>query len=192
MDARVTTVILACLIAALCAVPSADAAQRIVPSAYQVAAHHEGIPVALLWAVALQESGLVRDHREVPWPWTLNVAGAPARFATRERACRALYRALRRVPSTRIDVGLTQINLGYHGKRVSTPCELLDPYRNLAVASTLLLELHQAGESWISTAGRYHRPAGGAEATRYCEAVQHRLMRIAHRARTCPARRSRA
>lgn len=149
-----------------------------VPSAYQAAAHAAGIPATFLWAVALQESGLLRGTREVPWPWTLNVAGLPARFPTREHACRALRRALERTSPTRIDVGLTQVNWGYHHELAHSPCDLLDPYRNLAVASRLLLCLHRAGESWVLTGARYHRPAGGEEAARYGESLRIRLARI--------------
>src|SRR3546814_5438961 len=45
------------------------------PPAYQLAAQRAGIPSAVLYAVALQESGIRRNGRIVPWPWSLNVAG---------------------------------------------------------------------------------------------------------------------
>lgn len=156
----------------------ASTASLAVPSAYQLVATAAGVPPALLWALAQQESGLLRGSRWAPWPWTLNVGGVPARFATRTGACRALHSALERVPSRRIDIGLTQINWGYHGRRVHSPCELLDPYRNLAVACRLLVELHRDGETWIATAARYHRPAGGEQAIRYGASVQKRLSHL--------------
>jgi hypothetical protein len=183
MGTRVTGLI-ACWTSTLIGVTGAQAAQPIVPPAYQLAADAAGIPATLLWAVALQESGLKWGSRLAPWPWTLNVAGVSVRFATREYACQGLRRALRRVPPTRVDVGLAQVNMGYHGKRASTPCELLDPYGNLAVAAALLLELHQPDESWIVTAGRYHHPAGGAEAARYSNALRQRLTGLQRAARS--------
>ncbi len=70
------------------------------------------------------------------------------------------------------------MNWGYHHEHLQGPCELLDPYRNLAVASRLLFELHQEGESWVMTAARYHRPAGGEEAARYGHSLQLRLGRL--------------
>jgi soluble lytic murein transglycosylase-like protein len=150
---------------------------RWVPSAYQAAAN-EAIPATLLWAVALQESGWLRRSREVPWPWTLNVAGQPARFATRASACRALHRVLKKTSPRRVDVGLAQVSWGYHHEDLRSPCDLLDPYRNLAIAARLLRELHQDGESWVFTAGRYHRPAGGEEAARYRNALRLRLVKL--------------
>jgi hypothetical protein len=173
MGTRAVTISLALLMGLI--VRTTSAAPPNIPPAYHLAAYATGAPVAILWGVALQESGRWWRSRKVPWPWTLNIAGMPARFATHVDACRALLAAFRQVPPTRIDVGLTQVNLGYHAERVSSPCELLNPYRNLTIASQLLVEQHHAGESWITTAGRYHHPAGGIEAARYREALRQLL-----------------
>src|SRR5690606_21010983 len=130
------------------------------------------------FAVALQESGVSLRGRHIPWPWTLNVAGSALRFQTREAACARLRRALAEVTPTRVDVGLGQINVGYQRQRFDDPCELLDPYRNLAIAATILREQHAAGEDWLIAAGRYHRPAGGEAAARYRRSVNVHLLRI--------------
>lgn len=153
-------------------------AQEVPPPAYQVAARRAGIPSTVLYAVALQESGTRFNGRLVPWPWTLNVAGAPHRFATRTEACAGLHQALREVPPTRIDAGLGQINLGYQRHRYEHPCELLDPYRNLELAAEILCEQHAPGQDWLVTIGRYHRPAGGAPAARYRHSVGQHLARV--------------
>lgn len=153
-------------------------AQEVPPPAYQVAAQRAGIPSTVLYAVALQESGTRFNGRLVPWPWTLNVAGAPRRFATRAEACTGLHQALREVPLTRIDAGLGQINLGYQRHRYEQPCELLDPYRNLELVAEILREQHAPDQDWLVTIGRYHRPAGGAPAARYRHSVGRHLARV--------------
>jgi soluble lytic murein transglycosylase-like protein len=153
-------------------------ARDIPPLAYQLAARDADIPSAVLYAVALQESGVTLRGRRVPWPWTLNVAAQARRFQTREAACADLRRALREVPRTRIDVGLGQINVGYQAGRFDHPCELLDPYRNLAIAAAILREHHTPGEDWLLAIGRYHRPAGGAPAARYRRSVHQHLARL--------------
>ena len=51
-------------------------AQEVPPPAYQIAAQRAGVPSPVLYAIALQESGVRQGDRIVPWPWTLNVAGA--------------------------------------------------------------------------------------------------------------------
>lgn len=157
---------------------SAAQAQEVPPPAYQVAARRAGIPTTVLYAVALQESGTRFNGRLVPWPWTLNVAGASRRFATHAEACAGLHQALREVPPTRIDAGLGQINLGYHRHRYEHPCELLDPYRNLALAAEILRAQHTPRQDWLITIGRYHRPAGGAPAARYRHSVGRHLARV--------------
>ncbi|WP_221763017.1 transglycosylase SLT domain-containing protein [Stutzerimonas stutzeri] len=161
-----------------CVLAGQALAQEIPPPAYQVAAQRAGIPSTVLYAVALQESGTRLRGRLVPWPWTLNVAGKAQHYATRGEACTGLREALRRTPATRIDAGLGQINLGYHPQRYAQPCDLLDPYRNLAIAAEILREQHAPGEDWLLAIGRYHRPAGGAPAARYRHSVSQHLARI--------------
>ncbi|MFT0546145.1 transglycosylase SLT domain-containing protein [Allopusillimonas ginsengisoli] len=153
-------------------------AQEIPPPAYQLAAQQAGIPSIVLFAVALQESGIRRDNRIIPWPWSLNVAGQSHLYATRDEACAGLLQALREARPTRVDVGLAQINLGYHKHRYSRPCDLLDPYANLQVAATILREQYRPGEDWLVAMGRYHRPAGGEPAARYRRSVSRHLARV--------------
>lgn len=164
------------LVTSLCACVAH--AQEVPPPAYQLAAQRAGIPSTVLYAVALQESGIRRNGRIVPWPWSLNVAGQSRRFATRTDACAALQQAMRSTPHTRIDAGLGQINLGYHKQRYARACDLLDPYRNLAIAAEILKELHAPGEDWLLAIGRYHRPAGGEPAARYRRSVFRHLARV--------------
>ena len=163
---------------ALMLVMLAAQAEELPPPAYQLAAHEADIPSTVLFAIALQESGIRVRGRLRPWPWTLNIAGTPYRFATRQVACHALLQALSRHNAKRVDAGLGQTNLGYHGQRFSSPCEALDPYRNLAVTAALLQEQHAATGDWVSAAGRYHRPAGGAPAARYRADFSRRLARL--------------
>jgi soluble lytic murein transglycosylase-like protein len=153
-------------------------AQEVPPPAYLLAAQRAGIPSTVLYAVALQESGIRRNGHIVPWPWSLNVAGQSRRFTTRADACASLQQAMRSTPSTRIDAGLGQVNLGYHKHRFTNPCDLLDPYRNLAIAAEILHEQHVEGEDWLLAIGRYHRPAGGEPAARYRRSVSRHLARV--------------
>jgi len=158
------------LVGALAMVPAHS--QHLPPPAYQLAAKEAGIPAVVLYAVALQESGTRVNGTLRPWPWTLNVAGQGRFFSTKEAACQNLTYALKTTSAKRVDVGLGQINVGYHGHRVDTPCELLDPYLNLQIASTILLEQHKPGQDWLVTMGKYHSPANGAAAARYRTSVR--------------------
>ena len=156
----------------------ATQAAELPPPAYQLAAQRSDIPSTVLFAIALQESGVRVRGRLLPWPWTLNIAGSPYRFATRQAACQALLLALAQHDAKRIDVGLGQTNLGYQGHHFSSPCDALDPYRNLAVTAALLREHHTVTGDWVLAAGRYHRPAGGAPAARYRAGFSRQLERL--------------
>lgn len=158
------------------------------PPAYQLAAQQAGVPVTMLYAIALQESGMNLQGRHVPWPWSLNVAGQTQRFPNRAAACAALKRALQQFKPTQVDAGLAQVNVGYQQHRYQEPCELLNPYRNLRIAAQILLEQHQPGQDWLTTAGRYHHPAGGEPAARYRAGVSQHLERLQTVAHTAPSK----
>ncbi len=105
----------------------------------------------MLYSVALQESG-TRLHGQgtqlVPWLWTLNVSGAGYRFATRAHACTALLVALNTAGAKQVDVGIAQVNMGWSEHRFGrgvSPCEALNPYKNLEVAARMLAELREQG-----------------------------------------------
>jgi len=181
----------AALALCLCAWAMLASAQEVPPPAYQLAAQQAGVPSPVLYAVALQESGARLRGRLIPWPWTLNVAGRAERYATQAEACAGIQRALARTPASRIDAGLGQVNLGYHAHRYGHPCDLLDPYRNLAIAAEILQEQHTPGREWLVAMGRYHRPAGGKPAARYRRSVYQHLTRVLGPGASLSSRRTR-
>jgi soluble lytic murein transglycosylase-like protein len=180
----------AAMVLGLCAHAAIAFGQEVPPPAYQLAAQQAGVPSPVLYAVALQESGARLRGRLIPWPWTLNVAGSAERYATRAEACAGIRRAIARTPVNRIDAGLGQVNLGYHAHRYAHPCDLLDPYRNLAIAAEILQEQHSPGEDWLVAIGRYHRPAGGEPAARYRRSVRQHLTRVLGPGASLPTARS--
>lgn len=158
------------------AAASSTAADEVIPSAYMLIASAAGIPSTVLYAVASQESNRkINDQVYRPWPWTLNVAGKGYYYETQEAACRALHIALAAHNPKRVDVGIAQINLGWNPDIFSTPCEGLDPYRNLQAASRLLRQHYESSGSWTVATGLYHYPAGGEIAARYQHSVQRRM-----------------
>ena len=178
------------LILGLCFCATFARAHEVPPPAYQRAAQQAGVPSPVLYAVALQESGVRLRGRLIPWPWTLNVAGRAERYATRAAACAGLRRALAQTPASRLDAGLGQVNLGYQAHRYDHPCDLLDPYRNLAITAEILQEQHAPAEDWLVAIGRYHRPAGGEPAARYRRSVSQHLIRVLGPAASLPTARN--
>lgn len=154
------------------------AAAELPPPAYQLAGFTAGVPGVVLFSLALQESGTKIRGRVLPWPWTLNVAGASYRFATREAACTALLIGIHEAGAKRVDAGIGQVNIGWNGHHFREPCEALDPYRNLSVSAEILKGWYDQTGNWTEAAGRYHRPAGGAPAARYRTAFDQHLRRV--------------
>jgi len=175
MAAQRTLAVLLAL--ALAAVANARLAQAI-PSAYQVAARQEGVPPAVLYALALTESGVRLKQGLRPWPWTLNVAGKGYYFRNQQSACAAIHQAIARHGKKRVDVGLGQINLGWHAGLFGRPCEALQPNRNLRHAARLLRGHFEHSGDWLVAAARYHRPAGGLPAQSYRQTFTRQLAQV--------------
>lgn len=114
-------------------------------------ASRSGVPAEVLFAIAMSESGQAGQ----PWPWTLNVAGEARRFASRTEA----WRALRRLAGQgirRIDIGVMQIDWGFHAARFGTLWEALDPEVNLGVAAAILCSEWQRSGSLAAAIAHYH------------------------------------
>jgi len=149
-----------------------------IPAAYQVAAQQEGVPPAVLYALALTESGVRLKQGLRPWPWTLNIAGKGYYFRNRQAACVALVQAIARHGAKRVDVGLGQINLGWHAGLFGRPCDALQPQRNLRHAARLLRAHFEHSGDWRVAAARYHRPAGGLPAQHYRKTFTRQLAQV--------------
>jgi soluble lytic murein transglycosylase-like protein len=166
-----------------CAVAAGRAPTLAIPTGYVVVGREQHVPPAVLFGVALQESSMMFGERgakrSLPWPWTLNVAGAPGRFATREQAHAALVAAIGRGIDS-VDIGAMQVNWRYHRARLIGHSQALDPYWNLRVGASILRDHFRDSADWFVSAGRYHSPGNPARATQYASGVFSRLARLGH------------
>ena len=164
-------------VAVAAASPEPDAAsdpnRQTVPPGYRQGAQAHGIPPALLYAIALTESGYTNpaagDLR--PWPWTLNINGKGRYYPSRRAATDALAATLRN-GETAVDVGLMQIHWHYHHAALGDSRRALDPYHNLRVGAGILAQCYQQRANWWSAAGCYHAPNNTSLAKRYQARVQ--------------------
>lgn len=146
-------------------------ARAEVPPGYAAVAAEYGVPPALLYSVALTESGTAvqradgRGTVRRPWPWSLNVDGRGERYASRAEACAALQRYLQAGRS--VDIGLMQVNWRHHRELLREPCAAaLDPWFNLRAGAWLLRRHFEATGDWWRAAGRYHTGSDGTEQRR--------------------------
>lgn len=154
---RLTGVFLRWLAAAL--LLGAGAAQAspaaLCDAAARAAARETGVPLAVLRAIALTETGRQRGGSVEPWPWATNAAGEGHWFDTRAEA-QAHVRALRARGIDSIDIGCMQVNLRWHGAAFAGPDAMFDPDANALYAARFLAGLHEEFGSWEGAAGAYH------------------------------------
>jgi len=126
-----------------------------------------GIDPNLLYAVALTESARVSHETAAPWPWALNRNGR-AIYPEGPEAAVAHVRSAFASGNPMIDVGLMQVNLRWHGRRVNRPEDLIDPVTNLRVGAEILAEAIASAPGDLALGvGRYHSWKDQGAAYRY-------------------------
>lgn len=138
-------------------VTAAPDASALCNDAARIAAAETGVPLSILSAIMLAETGRGRPGVKglLPWPWTLHADGEGMWLDTRV-AARARLERLRATGRTNIDIGCFQINLHWHGAAYPDPAVLLDPLTNARHAARFLADLHDRSGDWRVAAGRYH------------------------------------
>jgi Transglycosylase SLT domain len=111
----------------------------------------EGVPVGLLYAVALAETGSSGRLS----PYALNIEGEPFVASTRREAL-VVFEAARKNEKVLIDLGCMQINYLYHRKKFRAASDMLDPRLNVNYAAKLLKTLRIRHGSWMEAVARYH------------------------------------
>lgn len=142
-----------------------------IPLAFVQVGREYGVPPEVIYAVAMTESRSVfqtstSTSTSMPWPWTLNVAGTPMRFESRESAHAAVMAHLAK-GETRIDVGLMQIHWAVHSAQLGSSWRALDPWFNLRYGASVLRNCFLRHGEWVAAAGCYHAPNRPTIAARY-------------------------
>lgn len=119
------------------------------------AAQRHNVPLDVLRAVALTETGRQRNGRTEPWPWALNMGGPGVWPETRAAA---LTLARTRIDAGRrnIDLGCFQVNYRWHGQNFASLDDMIDPEKNADYAARLLNQHKSRLGSWEDAAGAYH------------------------------------
>ena len=133
---------------------SGDAGQ-LCHLAAQQAAQEADVPLDLMRAIALVESGIDKGQGTAPWPWTLHFAGKGHWRDTREQAHLLAQSALD-TGTRNIDLGCFQINYRWHGQNFASVDAMLDPLTNARYAARLLRGHFDRLGSWQAAAGAYH------------------------------------
>ena len=114
-----------------------------------------GVPVDVLRAITLTETGRKGADGFLPWPWTVNMEGVGKWFDDRKSARSYVDRHFKRGARS-FDVGCFQINYRWHGDAFASIDEMFDPIANARYAAKFLNELFGEFGDWTKAAGAYH------------------------------------
>jgi hypothetical protein len=152
--------LLACVL--LLATPLAATASAAPPPAACAAAiatadRSSPVPLALMRAIGVVETGRPdpRTHTVQPWPWSVDADGQSRFYDTKAEAIAAVQ-ALQAEGVRSIDVGCMQVNLFYHPTAFTSLDEAFDPVANARYAARFLAVLHRREGTWPAAAAAYH------------------------------------
>jgi hypothetical protein len=113
------------------------------------------VPLDVLQAISLTETGRKSGGSVRPWPWTVNMEGRGRWFDTESEA-RAYVDGHFQRGARSFDVGCFQINYRWHGQHFDSVDAMFDPFINADYAARFLSELYAEYGDWGRAAGAYH------------------------------------
>lgn len=128
---------------------------EICERAAWVAAEEHSVPISVMKAISLTETGRKKNGAFRPWPWTVNMEGKGIWFDNEDDARSYVYKHYKRGARS-FDVGCFQINYRWHGQEFASIDEMFDPAANARYAARFLKTLYQEKGTWSAAAGAYH------------------------------------
>lgn len=134
------------------------------------AAKRHDVPLAILYAVGLTETGRGDGLR----PYALNIDGRSIYDLSKSDALKHFHEA-RAKGVKLIDVGCMQINHYWHKDHFASVDDMLEPARNVDYAALFLKRLKEREGTWTRAVARYHAGAKNKPAQkRYiCSLIRH-------------------
>lgn len=139
----------------------AFAADNVCEAEMIRASRENGVPVSVLYAVALTETG----QRGALHAYAMNIEGRPA-FNAELKEALTTFDAARQRGAKLIDIGCMQVNHHFHGRKFASVMEMFDPAKNVDYAARFLRSLRASEGSWTAAVARYHAGPGNAPAQR--------------------------
>ncbi len=144
--------------------------------AAQRASQATGVPLNVLLAITLSETGRKESGRFLPWPWTVNMEGKGRWFENQKDAL-AYVNANFKIGARSFDIGCFQINFKWHGKAFSSIERMFNPDLNALYAAKYLRSLYYEKGNWKEAAGAYHSRTS-KNATRYARRFSRILLAL--------------
>jgi hypothetical protein len=122
-----------------------------------VASRQTGVPLSILRAVALAETGHTETDSQAfsSWPWAVQSQNRGNWFDTKETAI-SYVQTLLGAGTRNVDIGCFQLNFHWHGANFNSLEEMINPTNNALYAAQYLDHLFQQTNDWRTAVGRYH------------------------------------
>lgn len=130
-------------------------AAQVCEYAAAIAANEAGIPVEILGALTLTETGRRLQGNVRPWAWSVNAEGAGSWFDDPASAL-AFTEDRIAMGRTNVDVGCFQINYRWHGENFPSVAAMFDPMTNARYAAKFVRQLYNETGDWRKAAGAFH------------------------------------
>ena len=134
-----------------CNAPAPSTAADLCEREMARAARVYGVPLGVLYAVGLAETGRGDSLR----PYALNIDGKSVYDISKQDALRKFQEA-RLAGAKMIDVGCMQINHHYHARSFASLEDMFDPPKNVDYAARFLQQLKAREGNWTLAVARYH------------------------------------
>ncbi len=132
-----------------------------------------GVPLGILFAVGLAETGIGGSLHAYALNLERNTVYSLSKTQAAER-----FKAAKATGMKLIDVGCMQLNYYFHGERFSSVEDMLDPHKNVDYAARFLSGLRAREGSWTMAVARYNAGKNNDPAQRrYVCRVLERLVR---------------
>ena len=158
--------------APLYATQNASEISDLCERAALTASRASGVPLNVLRAISLTETGRAQKGETQPWPWTVNMEGLGKWFDNREEALAYVLQHHSRGARS-YDVGCFQINFRWHGDAFASIEDMFDPESNALYAARFLSDLFDEFGDWSKAAGAYH-----SRTPKYAKRYQARFSRF--------------
>lgn len=149
-----------CMIAAVCSQLSfavIASPSQLCDQAARYAANEIGVPLSILRALTLAETGRRPSRNEIfgPWPWSVHAGGQGYWFADETSAIRFVNQKIDDGLSN-IDVGCFQLNVHWHAKGFRDIAAMMSPKENALYAARFVNSLYEETGDWRRAVGHYH------------------------------------
>ena len=141
----------ACTFSPPAAAAGAGGASNLCERQMAPAAEKHGVPLGVLYAVGLTETGRGDSLR----PYALNIEGKASYDDDKATALRR-FAGARAAGIKLIDVGCMQINHHFHATQFGSVEQMFEPAANVEYAARFLKELKAREGNWTMAVARYH------------------------------------